>query len=331
MRLPEPEASAAAADAAGNPRPSPRFDQSFAGLRRDDQRVANVAWRLETANVALCSDVAPLNGLVLQSALEYAPRVRAEAEAAFGLGDRPAVEAVAAGSPAAVAGLQPGDILIAVAGATLPVPAKPPGPDNRPKSDAPVADAERELADVLAAGPASVTVLRNGAPLSVTLRARSGCAYPMLVFPAAQRQAAADGRQVFISTAMVSFADTDGRLALVLGHELAHNVLHHRERLDRAGFARSILGALGSSPSSLVLTEKEADYVGLYLTARAGYDISRAPDFWRSAPDGADALDWAHPPTAERVAALAATRDEIDRKRALGEPLIPQFIPGAGP
>ena len=112
-------------------------------------------------------------------------------------------------------------------------------------------------------------------------------------------------------------------LALVLGHEFAHDLLHHRQRLDRVGVARGVLGELGSTPGSLHAAEREADYVGLYLTARAGYDISHAPDFWRRFPRTGGDLGWSHPDPDQRVAALAATRDEIEAKIARGEPLLP--------
>ncbi len=303
------------------------WDASFQGLRRDDQRVADVAFRLATANVALCSDRAPLSGLVLQDLLAYRPALRPAAEAAFQLGDRPQVEAVAAGGPAARAGVEPGDMLMSINGAPLTPEATALGPEAPPASYAPLAAAYGRLAQALAQGPAHLGLRRGGRSLSVTLVGRPGCAYQTEVLPGPELNASADGQRVFISTAMVSFADTDARLALVLGHELAHDLLHHHQRLDHAGFARGVLGVFGSTPSSLVLTEKEADYVGLYLAARAGYDISEAPDYWRSFPASVEVtLDWTHPSITERIAALTATRDEIDHKRAAGAPLLPDFL-----
>jgi len=330
VALPSPAAVQAPAATTAPTRP-PAWDKSLAGLRADDQRVADVAYRIATANAELCSDVGPLSGLVLQSALEYSPRLRVAAQAMFHLDDRPAVEAVAAGSPADAAGLRPDDVLVAVGDSALATPAPPPSaPDARPASYAPVADALGRITDALAAGPARVTVLRNGEALTVTLSPVRGCAYDAQVIPGPGLEASADGRHVYISTAMVSYADSGDRLALVLGHEFAHDLLHHRARLDAKGFARGVLGNLGSSPASLVLVEKEADYVGLYLAARAGYGIEAAPDFWRQFPAAATDFDWTHPGIAERVAALAATRDEIDRKRAAGQPLLPTPANGAG-
>jgi hypothetical protein len=158
----------------------------------------------------------------------------------------------------------------------------------------------------------------------VLLVGRTGCAYDAEVLPGEALNASADGRHVFITTALVRYAATPDALALVLGHEFAHDLLHHQARLDRAGLNRRALGELGSTPASLRLAEREADYVGLYLTARAGYGVADAPAFVRDFPGAwADALQWSHPDAADRAAGLAAARDEIARRQAAGEPLTP--------
>jgi hypothetical protein len=313
------EAPAAPAVAPG------RRDDSLAGLRVDDQRVADVAYRIVIANVDLCSDVKPQTGLVLQSALQYSPRARAAAERAFQLGDPASIEAVAAGSPAAEAGLRDGDALLAVNGQPLPTgaPAPPEGPDARPATRAPVDEAEAAIDAALAQGPARLRFQRGGEQLEVVLPRRLGCAYDAQVLPGPVLNASADGRHVFVSAALVDYARTDDMLAVFLGHEFAHDVLHHHQREDEKGLARNVLGELGSSPASHMVAEKEADYVGLYLTARAGYDIARAPDVFRDMPDSSSEFSLTHPGNQERAAALAATRDEILAKRQRGEPLIP--------
>jgi len=101
----------------------------------------------------------------------------------------------------------------------------------------------------------------------------------------------------------------DDELVAVLGHELAHIVLGH----DR------------SAPNA----EGEADYFGLYLAARAGYDPAAGAQVWRRI---ARTQPWAligsetHPSAPQR--ALAATRatQEIQAKRADGRPLEPEGL-----
>jgi hypothetical protein len=303
-------------------------DHSLTALRAQDQRVADIAFRLVTASAELCADQSPQTGLVLQSALEYSPRLRPQARRQFGLGDAPAVEAVAARSPAAAAGLKVGDSLVAVNGAPLPTaPAPSPGaPDPRPAAYQPVEVAQARIAAALTTGPAELTVLRGATTLRFQLTGQPGCDYDAQVLPGSGLSASADGRHVFISTAFVNYARSDDMLALVLGHEFAHDVLRHRERLDAVGFQRRTLGPLGATPGSLRRAEREADYVGLYLTARAGYDISQAAEFWRRFPRVAGDLGWSHPDPAQRSEELAATRDEIALKRSRGEPLLPNRV-----
>jgi hypothetical protein len=306
-----------------------RWAETLAGLRADDQRVADVAFRIVTANVELCSDVKPRTGLVLQSALEYSPSKRPHAEAEFHVDDRATVEAVAAGSPGAEARLRLGDVIVAVDGQPLATgaPAPPSGADDRPATYAPVENAESAIDAALARGPARLQVRRGAEELDVMLTPRPGCAYDAHVLPGPALNASADGRHVFISAGLVDYARSDDALALCLGHEFAHDLLHHHQREDEKGFARNLLGEYGASPASHMVAEKEADYVGLYLTARAGYDISRAPEFYRRVPAIAGDLGLTHPDNAERAAALTATRDEILAKRQRGEPLVPNPAP----
>jgi hypothetical protein len=325
--LPAVDAARAAAAAAGSQDVGlgGAWDRSLTGLRALDQRVADVAFRIVTANADLCSDQAPQSGLVLQTALEYGPRLRAAAKTAFQLDDRPAVEAVAKASPAATAGLRTDDILLAIDDQPLTVAAPPEDgrPDTRPATYAPVEAAQARLAEALRRGTATVTVQRGPQTLRLAMAGQTGCAYDAQVLPGPGLSSSADGRHVFISAALVSYVRSDDMLALVLGHEFAHDVLHHHRRLDQVGLARKTLGDLGSTPASLRLAEKEADYVGLYLSARAGYDISAAPEFWRRFPSDGGDLGWSHPAAADRAASLAVTRDEIFAKQKSGLPLLP--------
>ena len=77
--------------------------------------------------------------------------------------------------------------------------------------------------------------------------------------------------------------------------------------------------------------EAEADYIGLYFMARAGYDIVDAPNFWRRmgiAHPGSIRTNHAasHPGTPERFVALNKTVSEILDKRAAGKELLPELL-----
>ena len=293
-------------------------------LREQDRRVAAVAYRLATASLELCAEKAPQTGLVLSSARQFSPRLRAVARRALGLGDGVSIEAVAPGTPAARSGLREGDELMAVGGAGLQ--AVGGDPDRAPANYTGVASAQAALDQALAHGPVTLTLRRGAELLSATLASEPGCGYDVQVLPSRELNASADGRHVFITTALLRYAVDDDTLAVVLGHEFAHDVLHHRLELDQAGIARGVLGPLGSNPASQLTAEREADYVGLYLTARAGYDISAAPQFWaRLAADYGDAwyVRLTHPGSLERAASLEATEAEILAKLKAGQPLRP--------
>ena len=293
-------------------------------LRDQDRRVAAVAYRIATASLDLCAEKGAQTGLVLSSARQFSPRLRPVARRALGLGDGVSIEAVAPGTPAARADVREGDALLAVEGAGLQ--AASGDPDSAPADYAAVASAQSALDHALSRGPARLTLRRGDAVLTATLESAPGCGYDVQVLPSRELNASADGRHVFITTALVRYAVDDETLAVVLGHEFAHDVLHHRLKLDRAGVARGFLGPLGSTPASLLGAEREADYVGLYLTARAGYDISAAPEFWaRLAADYGDAwyVRLTHPGSLERAASLEATKSEILAKLKGGQPLRP--------
>jgi len=297
-------------------------EQRLAVLSTLDTRVNAVGYRLAAANVDLCPDTGPATGLLLHAESQYSDYLRQAARARWGLeGDLPGVAAIAPDSPAERAGLQTGDLLISVNG--IPFTRSEPGvPANFEGLAANIA----RLDDALIAGDARLVIRRDGLERGVTVSPVRACAYVFQVDPSTELNARADGHRVFVATAMAVFAETDDDLAVILGHEMAHNVLEHREFFDERGFARSILGNYGNAPWELVQAEREADRVGLYLMARAGYDPARGPVFWRALAErdpGVRYAQWGHPSAGARARALQVTADEIRQKGASGQSLVP--------
>ncbi len=73
--------------------------------------------------------------------------------------------------------------------------------------------------------------------------------------------------------------------------------------------------------------EREADYVGLYILARAGHDLEGALDIFRAfaiAEPGSSRYSSTHPSHTERILLMEATIREIETKRAAGEALEPE-------
>ncbi len=86
--------------------------------------------------------------------------------------------------------------------------------------------------------------------------------------------------KIFVFTGILQvIGRDDGYLAAVLAHEMAHALAHHAsERVWRQQHeGGSVLRALRYDR----LQESEADHIGVFLMAFAGYDPEKAVEFWR--------------------------------------------------
>jgi predicted Zn-dependent protease len=91
---------------------------------------------------------------------------------------------------------------------------------------------------------------------------------------------------------------------------------------------QGLMGALAGRAFSKEF-ETEADYVGLYLVARAGKDYRQAAPFWRRMaaehPDSIqDSFLATHPSAPERFISLEHTAKEIVAKASSGKKLLPE-------
>ena len=296
-------------------------EQRLIALTDLDQRVARVGHRLSVANAALCPAVRNSAGWLLHAASQYSAELRPHAEARFGLdGDLPGLLAVPEGSAADLASLRRGDLLLRVNGEAL---AR--GVDRRTAAFEGVEVNIRKLDLALAEGPLELIFRRGGAELTATITPQRACGYDVQLDPSDELNARADGKRLYITTAMAGFTATDDELAVVLGHELAHHVLGHRawHEAETRGRQTQTVPALSETAGG---TERQADRVGLYLAARAGFDSSIAPAFWRRF--GAYNWrvrypQWNHPSAEARARALEDVQVEISARRASGQPLVP--------
>ena len=287
-----------------------------------DQRVARVAWRLSQANAELCPAVRLSAGWALHSARQYSTELRPHASDRFGLrGDLPGVLAAPPGSPAAEAGLRVGDLLLAVDGTSLPA-----GTAAGPPRWEGLGENLRRIDTALADGEAVFQVERGGEVQDLVVRPAPACGYDVQLDPSDELNARADGRRLFISTALAGFARNDDELALILGHELAHHVLRHRTWNESGGAGRRSNEGAWRAEGGEGGAERQADRVGLYLLARAGYDPAVGAPFWRRFGES----NWrvrfpqlGHASAGARARALADVQREIEAKIAAGEPLAP--------
>jgi hypothetical protein len=296
-----------------------RDDEAMlARLRQSDLRVATIAFRLATGGVAICPDHAPLSGMLIHDVRQYAIGLRPVATRLFEFAGRPAVQAVVAGSPADQAGIRAGDGIAAIDGVAIPAVAVPQPDRRRPSYD--LAGAVQQQFDrALGRGPVHLSLDRGGTVLSVEVRPVSGCVSAVQLLPNHKRDAWSNGRGVVVTSRLAAIVASDDELAAIIGHELAHNILHHAQRDMR-----------GAKASRVREVEREADYVGVYLVARAGYDPAAAAAFWRRyGKEYGDGwfVDTSHPGWRDRTAALAAAAAEIAAKRARGLALLPEAMP----
>lgn len=279
-------------------------------LQQFDQRVETIGYRLARSAGTLCPEQAPLTGIAVQDLSAYGGASQADARRAFGLGPDPAILAVAQGSPAAQSGLQAGDALVAIDGEPAPAASRPSGSYRR------IAAIEASLDRHAADGALDLDIKRGDILRHLHIDLERGCASRFQVRPSGSIDAGADGSYVEITSTYVERADSDAGLAIVLAHELAHNILHHRDRLNAARINRGLLQNFGRSARLTRATEIEADRLSVGLVYRAGYSLDEALRFreelWHDS--AADMLRSAtHPSGAERLDILRA---EVARIKA---------------
>jgi hypothetical protein len=234
-----------------------------------DRRLAQVAERLQAANVGLCRQHMPLTGLIVFSADQYG-----QPDPVRFAGGPVAVAQVLPGSPAHAAGVQANDAIVTVDGVPL--------AEQVPEEGYTLRDT---TFDILAEhGPGHPLVLglrRQGQDVTATITPPPGCRALVEVVAGRQDIARSDGRVIQISWSRVAQWN-DEELAVIVAHELAHSVLEHRRRLAAAGVEGGLLGEFGRNRRLRRLVEEDADVLSVHLLANAGYDPQIAPQFWRS-------------------------------------------------
>lgn len=181
-------------------------------------------------------------------------------------------------------------------------------------------------------------------------KANEKCQFKVILDPSEHSlNAHADGQNVVIYPAMVDFAKNDNHLAFVIAHEFAHNIMGHVDAQTQNVTLGTVFGAMadlaagatgvgtdafstiGSRQGAIRYSssfEAEADYVGLYILARAGFAIEQAPDFWRimsqAQPDSIY-IAQSHPTNPARTIAMGKTVAEIRAKQRARQPLIPNI------
>ena len=307
-------------------------------LVEDHVRLYRVQQRIGVAAQRDCGGhTVPAVGIFVLNQATVGSEFRAVAGTALGLGSAAELVDVVPGSPADRAGLRRGDIVRSIGKVRI--------PENEGATER-----VAEMINGTANWPGGIpfVIERDGQRMALSVQPDTQCAYPVTLTRQVTVNAFADGSQVIITQGLLRFTPNDDELALVLAHEYAHNLLRHGEAKRQnattgalVGLVFDVLAAaagvntqggfsnIGASAGAGAYSqdfESEADYMGLYIFARAGFDLSRGPNFFRrlgAANPNSIAYATSHPTTVHRVLALEQVAREIEAKRVAGLPLLP--------
>ena len=281
--------------------------QEMEALRKfetDTAVLLNAGWPVLTANAPLCPKTRAAIGVKTHSLKAYSKRLKPAAKRVLAADETPRIFHIADGSPAARAGFKRGDVILDDQGK--------PARLNGKTWDAILSDK-------------AVNIRRGDSEMTLTVEPVQACNYNLRLTNSTAINAYADGRNLTITTGMMDFAESDSELALIVGHELAHNTMGHI-RKSITNFIVSFGGTRYTRPF-----ESEADYVGLYYLTRAGYSPQGVEAFWqRLATLAPRSINRAktHPTFPDRYLRIQAAREEVLAKQKNGTPLIPNFISG---
>lgn len=308
-------------------------------MKAQRERVSRVMFRLAVGAADLCKDhVTGTFGLAGMTAQQFGPQ-ESVARSEFGFDDGLTVTAVFPGSPAESAGLMPGDRIVSFGNNGL--------MSNSAMQTYLISSAQNQHA-------VPIQFRRHGEVRTASATPLLACSYPAIIQEDNVINAYADGQQVIITTGMLNFAGSDSEFAVVASHELSHNILDH---LGKQRENRLVGGAIGLAVDVLVIAttgvnpglyrageqvgaraysvefEKEADYQGLYVMRRGGYDIKEAANIWRrfAAEKPSDiSIGGTHPTTPERFLAMNTAIAEIEAKEVRHLALAPNLKTDSG-
>ena len=262
-------------EVAAHAAPNPPDAAAYRALVEQDLRLASVGYRLASANAPYCDRKERNPGWVIHDVAQYPDQ--AVARAAFGFQTPIEIAAIVKDGPADRADAKAGDGFVSVNNATLDWPAMPVGKTGYER----IAKFKQTLAEKLAANPSlAVKFSRKGADVNLMLAAPLICVSEFQIDTADGLDAGADGQIVRITYSMMRYATDDAELAAVVAHELSHNLLRHREKLNAKRVDRGLGRLFGKSRKAILATEIEADRLSVWLMRNAGYDPKAALTFW---------------------------------------------------
>ena len=304
----------------------------------DARRLDRITYPILKNNVALCGRRTVYdNGIRVWSAFSWPQEFYYTVHKMHGLDRGVSVYMTVNGSPADKAGIRTGDKILAVNGEEIFE-----GKD--------VLERYKNALKKQHGKAVTFTVERQGVKLKYIVKPHKKCNFDVLYAMADKSiNAYADGKNIYATKGMMDFAKDDLELALVMSHELGHNIMNHTDKkksnamiggllglaIDLAAASSGVhtnaagnLSRIGANSYSVEF-EQEADYVGLYIMKRAGYEIDNVENLWRRF--GAEvnsqgiSIRTTHPAHAERYVAINKTIKEIKTKQRKGKAIMPNL------
>jgi len=328
-------------------------EQSVARALAREERVRRLAWPLLVANADLCPKTRPSMGWRVGDANTVkglAKGLKSQHVAALGWTDAPQILSVAPGSPAAAAGLQPGDQVVVAMGEHV-------------EDLASLGESLGEVLEDWERGQRlAISVDRDGEIIDADIEPVETCAVRIVSSASGSINASAAFKTMTVYAGLIRALPDDNDLAFVLAHELAHMAGQHPRKVTRNsivsgsvlwgppalflanGFdwltsypakklgsqspplTTATMRALGSTVKSVDF-EREADYVGLYMHVRAGGSAEGLANVFQTFANVSPRTTWlkvTHPVVPERLLHLEQTADEIAAKLGQGDELIPE-------
>lgn len=141
--------------------------------------------------------------------------------------------------------------------------------------------------------------------------------------PNAYQTIGSDGRpRVVFNTALLADLNNTDELAFIIGHEAAHHIRLHLQRMNQSATTGAILGGvlasvLGADVGAIDTAQRagavvgarryskefelEADALGTVIAHNAGYDPVRGAAYFTRIADPGNQFLGSHPPNADRI------------------------------